>query len=141
MLAIGIALLCRPTLLLIDELSLGLAPIVIKELMELMRQIRRELGLTVFLVEQNAKAALGNRRLRYVMERGRIVFSGKAAELKRILMCGSSTSAEPGRARAREELSRYQAISSQAAVVGLIVAGNRGVTLGSVGSPRSTGSV
>lgn len=81
MLAIGMALLCRPTLLLIDELSLGLAPIAIKELMERLRQISRELGLTVLLVEQNAKAALSIADHGYVMETGRVVFSGKAAEL------------------------------------------------------------
>jgi branched-chain amino acid transport system ATP-binding protein len=81
MLAIGMALLCRPTLLLIDELSLGLAPIAIKELMERLRQISRELRLTVLLVEQNARAALTIADHGYVMESGRIVFSGKAAEL------------------------------------------------------------
>jgi branched-chain amino acid transport system ATP-binding protein len=81
MLAIGMALLCRPTLLLIDELSLGLAPIAIKELMERLRQISRELRLTVLLVEQNARAALSIADHGYVMETGRIVFSGKAAEL------------------------------------------------------------
>jgi branched-chain amino acid transport system ATP-binding protein len=81
MLAIGMALLCRPKLLLIDELSLGLAPIAIKELMERLRQISRELGLTVLLVEQNAKAALAIADHGYVMESGRVVFSGKATEL------------------------------------------------------------
>ena len=81
MLAIGMALLCRPELLLIDELSLGLAPIVIKELMGLLQQISRELGLTVLLVEQNAKAALTVADYGYVMESGRVVFAGKADEL------------------------------------------------------------
>jgi branched-chain amino acid transport system ATP-binding protein len=81
MLAISMALLCRPTVLLIDELSLGLAPIAIKELMERLQQITRELRLTVLLVEQNAKAALSIADHGYVMESGRIVFSGKAAEL------------------------------------------------------------
>lgn len=81
MLAIGMALLCRPTLLLIDELSLGLAPIVIKELMEQLKLISREHGLTVLLVEQNAKAALTVADYGYVMESGRVVFYGKADEL------------------------------------------------------------
>jgi branched-chain amino acid transport system ATP-binding protein len=81
MLAIGMALLCRPRLLLIDELSLGLAPIAIKELMERLQQISHELGLTVLLVEQNAKAALSIADHGYVMESGRVVFSGKAADL------------------------------------------------------------
>ena len=89
MLAIGMALLCRPTLLLIDELSLGLAPIAIKELMERLQQISRELGLTVLLVEQNAKAALSIADFGYVMESGRIVFSGK----------GSRAAVASGRAR------------------------------------------
>jgi branched-chain amino acid transport system ATP-binding protein len=81
MLAIGMALLCKPRILLVDELSLGLAPIVIKELMERLQQISRELGLTVLLVEQNAKAALSIADEGYVMESGRVVFSGKATEL------------------------------------------------------------
>lgn len=81
MLAIGMALLCRPTLLLINELSLGLAPIVIKELMQRLQLISKELGLTVLLVEQNAKAALGVADYGYVMESGRVVFNGAAVEL------------------------------------------------------------
>jgi branched-chain amino acid transport system ATP-binding protein len=81
MLAIGMALLCGPSLLLIDELSLGLAPIVIKELMERLRRVTKELGLTVLLVEQNANAALAISDFGYVMEGGRVVFSGNAAEL------------------------------------------------------------
>jgi branched-chain amino acid transport system ATP-binding protein len=81
MLAIGMALLCRPTILLIDELSLGLAPIAIRELMARLQQISRELRLTVLLVEQNAKAALSIADHGYVMESGRVVFSGRASEL------------------------------------------------------------
>ena len=81
MLAIGMALLCGPSLLLIDELSLGLAPIVIKELMERPRRVTKELGLTVLLVEQNANAALAISDFGYVMEGGRVVFSGNAMEL------------------------------------------------------------
>jgi branched-chain amino acid transport system ATP-binding protein len=81
MLAIGMALLCRPALLLIDELSLGLAPIVIKELMARLQQVTKELGLTVLLVEQNATAALAISDYGYVMEGGRVVHSGKALEL------------------------------------------------------------
>jgi branched-chain amino acid transport system ATP-binding protein len=81
MLAIGMALLCSPSLLLIDELSLGLAPIVIKELMERLRRVTKELGLTVLLVEQNANAALAISDFGYVMEGGRVVFSGNAMEL------------------------------------------------------------
>ncbi len=82
MLAIGMALLCRPTLLLIDELSLGLAPIVIKDLMDKLQRINKELGLTILLVEQNANAALAVADYGYVMEGGRVVFYGKAQELR-----------------------------------------------------------
>jgi branched-chain amino acid transport system ATP-binding protein len=82
MLAIGMALLCNPALLLIDELSLGLAPIVIRDLMAKLKQINNELGLTILLVEQNANAALGIADYGYVMEGGRIVFSGASAELR-----------------------------------------------------------
>jgi branched-chain amino acid transport system ATP-binding protein len=82
MLAIGMALLCRPTLLLIDELSLGLAPIVVKDLMAMLQRICKELGLTVLLVEQNANAALAIADYGYVMEGGRVVFYGKASELR-----------------------------------------------------------
>jgi branched-chain amino acid transport system ATP-binding protein len=81
MLAIGMALLCRPTLLLIDELSLGLAPIVTKDLLQRLQLICREFGLTVLLVEQNAKAALAIADYGYVMESGRVVFYGAAGEL------------------------------------------------------------
>src|SRR5262249_27055964 len=75
MLAIGMALLCRPTVLLVDELSLGLAPIVIKELMGRLQQVCRELQLTVLLVEQNAKSAVTIADYGYVVECGRRVVS------------------------------------------------------------------
>ena len=97
MLAIGMALLCRPTLLLIDELSLGLAPIAIKELMGACCQISRELALTVLLVEQNAKAALSIADLGYVMESGRVVFTGTAPSCYRIQTCASFIWAVRGR--------------------------------------------
>jgi branched-chain amino acid transport system ATP-binding protein len=81
MLATAMALLCQPALLLIDELSLGLAPIVIRELMQRLQRISKEVGLSVLLVDQNAKAALAIADYGYVMESGRIVFNGKASEL------------------------------------------------------------
>jgi branched-chain amino acid transport system ATP-binding protein len=81
MLAIGMALLCAPKLLLIDELSLGLAPIVIKDLMQTLRLINEELELTILLVEQNANAALAIADYGYVMEGGRVVFFGTSEEL------------------------------------------------------------
>jgi len=81
MLAIGMALLCRPELLLIDELSLGLAPVIIESLMATLERMNRELGLTILLVEQNAMAALAVSSYGYVMEGGRVVYKGTAAEL------------------------------------------------------------
>ncbi|OGL30334.1 MAG: ABC transporter ATP-binding protein [Candidatus Rokubacteria bacterium RIFCSPLOWO2_12_FULL_69_21] len=81
MLAIGKALLCAPRLLLVDELSLGLAPLVATQLLEILQRLRAELGLTILLVEQNAAAALGVADYGYVMEHGRIVYEGTASRL------------------------------------------------------------
>jgi branched-chain amino acid transport system ATP-binding protein len=81
MLAVASALLCQPLALLVDELSLGLAPIVVQHLMEILRRLRDELGLAVLLVEQNAAAALAIADRGYVIENGRIVFEGSAARL------------------------------------------------------------
>ncbi len=82
MLSISTALLCRPRLLLLDELSLGLAPIVVNELMNLVKVIRDEQQITVLLVEQNALAALEIADYGYVIENGRIVFAGSPDRLK-----------------------------------------------------------
>ena len=76
MLAIGSALVCRPELLLVDELSLGLAPVVVEDLMRRLVEIRRELGITILLVEQSAPVALEIADYGYVMENGRIVLDG-----------------------------------------------------------------
>jgi len=81
MLAIGMALLCQPRLLLIDELSLGLAPVITRSIMAILRQINRELGLPMLLVEQNALAALSISAFGYVLEGGRVVFKAPAAAL------------------------------------------------------------
>jgi branched-chain amino acid transport system ATP-binding protein len=81
MLAIGSALLCQPTVLLVDELSLGLAPLVVQHLMELLQRLRGELGLTILLVEQNVAAALEVADYGYVMENGRVVYDGTPARL------------------------------------------------------------
>jgi len=81
MLALATALLCRPVVLLIDELSLGLAPLVVESLMTLVARLRDELGLAVLLVEQNAGAALAVANYGYVMEHGRIVYDGSADRL------------------------------------------------------------
>lgn len=82
MLAIASALVCAPELLLVDELSLGLAPRVVSELMERLQVIRRELGLTIVLVEQNATVALEVADYGYVMENGRVVLDGTADRLR-----------------------------------------------------------
>ena len=82
MLAIATALLSGPKLMLLDELSLGLAPLIVSELMRLVRKIRDENGIAVLLVEQNAKAALAISEYGYVIENGRIVFAGDSEKLE-----------------------------------------------------------
>jgi len=80
MLAIGRALMSKPKLLLLDEPSLGLAPIIIQQIFEIVEQLRRD-GVTVFLVEQNANQALKIADRAYVLENGRVVMQGSGAEL------------------------------------------------------------
>ncbi len=80
MLAIGRALIARPSLLLLDEPSLGLAPKFITRIFQTLRELRQE-GKTILLVEQNARQALQIADRGYVMERGRIVLSGNGGEL------------------------------------------------------------
>ncbi len=82
MLAIGRALMSRPSLLLLDEPSLGLAPIIVSRIFKVLREINEQ-GTTVLLVEQNAKAALHLANRAYVMETGRIVMEGLASELEK----------------------------------------------------------
>jgi branched-chain amino acid transport system ATP-binding protein len=82
MLALGSAIVCKPELLLIDELSLGLAPVVVEDLARRVSSIRKELGITVLLVEQNAGVALAVADYGYVLETGRVVLEGAAAELR-----------------------------------------------------------
>ena len=81
MLAIGRALMSRPTLLLLDEPSLGLAPLVVKQIFEAIRELNQNEGLTVFLVEQNAFHALKLAHRGHVMVNGAITMSGTGAEL------------------------------------------------------------
>jgi branched-chain amino acid transport system ATP-binding protein len=81
MLAIARALMSRPRLLLLDEPSLGLAPLVVKQIFEVIRDLNKEQGLTVFLVEQNAFHALKLADHAYVMVNGQITMSGTGAEL------------------------------------------------------------
>jgi branched-chain amino acid transport system ATP-binding protein len=82
MLAIASALMCRPELLLVDELSLGLAPVVVEDLMARVMQIRKELGITIVIVEQSAAAALAVADYGYVLENGRVVLDGDGARLR-----------------------------------------------------------
>jgi branched-chain amino acid transport system ATP-binding protein len=81
MLAIGRALMSRPKLLLLDEPSMGLAPIVIKEIFQYIVELRNTYGLTVLLVEQNARSALRIAHTGYVLETGRIILQGPADDL------------------------------------------------------------
>jgi branched-chain amino acid transport system ATP-binding protein len=81
MLAIGRALMAEPRLLLLDEPSFGLAPMVVREIARIVQSINREQGVSVLLVEQNARMALGIASRAYVMETGRIALSGFSSEL------------------------------------------------------------
>ena len=81
MLAIGSAMVCKPELLLVDELSLGLAPVRGRGAWRGLQAIRRELGMTVLLVEQNARVALDVADYGYVMENGRVVLDGPPSGL------------------------------------------------------------
>jgi branched-chain amino acid transport system ATP-binding protein len=81
MLAIGRALMGRPQLLLLDEPSLGLAPMIVRQIFDIIRTINRERAMTVLLVEQNAFHALKLAHRGYVMVQGRITMSGTGAEL------------------------------------------------------------
>ncbi|MCG8477636.1 MAG: ABC transporter ATP-binding protein [Spirochaetales bacterium] len=81
MLAISRALMARPTLLLLDEPSLGLAPLIVQRIFEIISQINNENGTTIFLVEQNANQAPKVAHRGYVMENGRITLADTAANL------------------------------------------------------------
>jgi branched-chain amino acid transport system ATP-binding protein len=81
MLAIAAALVCQPKLLLVDELSLGLAPVVVADLLQRLVAIRSALALTLVIVEQNAALSLGVIDHGYILENGRIVLDGSAARL------------------------------------------------------------
>ena len=81
MLAIGRALMLRPRLMLLDEPSFGLAPLIVEELFEILRRLNGELGVGMLIVEQNAALALDLAERAYLLETGRIVMSGPAREL------------------------------------------------------------
>ncbi len=82
MLAISQALLCKPKLMVVDELSLGLAPFLVKELMARIREMRAKFNLSVLLIEQDASSALAIADYGYIMEGGRIVYEGAADKLR-----------------------------------------------------------
>jgi branched-chain amino acid transport system ATP-binding protein len=81
MLAIGRALMARPKLILMDEPSLGLSPFLVKEVFGIIGRMNRELGITILLVEQNARMALHAAGAGYIMEQGKVVLDGPADEL------------------------------------------------------------
>lgn len=81
MVAIARGLMANPKLIMLDEPSLGLAPLIVKNIMEILKQLKEEFGTTVILVEQNVKAALAIADHACVLERGHIVISGTAQEV------------------------------------------------------------
>jgi branched-chain amino acid transport system ATP-binding protein len=82
MLALGRALMARPRLFLLDEPSLGLAPLVVKEIFDALEKLNREDGMAVLVVEQNANIALASAASAYVLEVGRVVVEGPSDELR-----------------------------------------------------------
>lgn len=82
MIAIARALMAAPTMLMLDEPSLGLAPLLVKEIFDNIRTINKEMSTSILVVEQNAKIALGIADYAYIMESGKIVLEGTAGELK-----------------------------------------------------------
>ncbi len=82
MLALGRALMSRPRLLLLDEPSLGLAPMVVREFFRVVRELNEKEGLTVLVVEQDARIALSLSARAYVLEVGRVALTGTSAELR-----------------------------------------------------------
>jgi branched-chain amino acid transport system ATP-binding protein len=82
MVVIGRALMAKPRLMLLDEPSLGLAPLLVQDIFEIIRRINKESGVSLLIVEQNANVALKTADYAYVMETGRIVLDGPAEQLR-----------------------------------------------------------
>jgi branched-chain amino acid transport system ATP-binding protein len=82
MLAIGRALMAKPKVMLLDEPSMGLAPVIVDEVFSIIRRLKQD-GITLLLVEQSARRALDVADYAYVMERGEIVVEGTPAELQK----------------------------------------------------------
>jgi branched-chain amino acid transport system ATP-binding protein len=82
MLALARALMARPRLLLLDEPSLGLAPLVVREIFRIVRELNEQEGLAVLVVEQDARLALGAAARAYVLEVGQVAVTGTSAELR-----------------------------------------------------------
>lgn len=113
MLAIGSALACGPELLLVDELSQGLAPLVVEELFGRLQAIRRDLGMTLLLVEQNAALALEVADYAYVIENGRIVLDGAPERLRghqdiQEFYLGTGSGAGSGTRRSYRDVKQYR---------------------------------
>lgn len=107
MLAIGRALMSRPALLLLDEPSTGLGPIVVKEIFRILRALIAEMRLNLLLVEQNTRLALKTVSRGYLIERGRLVREGVSKELMDYLNAAGfshATDDRPGGRSAREKV-------------------------------------
>ena len=117
MLLVGRALLLQPRLLLLDEPSMGLAPMLVDQLFDAMAAINKQRGMAMLLVEQNARAALEIADYGYVIENGRIVLHGTPPRCGPTRTCRSSTSA--CRSAPREELPRREALQAAQALARL----------------------
>jgi branched-chain amino acid transport system ATP-binding protein len=83
MVAVGRAIMTSPRLLILDEMSLGLGPLVVREIFDLLVRLNREEGLSVLMIEQNARLAMESSQYSYVLETGRTVLEGPTADLRR----------------------------------------------------------